>query len=104
MEQRQRCPRPRRELGLVRPLRTHARGPLRSAVGLVLAAAATLKVPWSQGPIWGALTLFWSGVSPCKLERLPSSYSNAGFNNANVGRLGYAMSGYAEAGQAAACQ
>ncbi|MDP1824978.1 MAG: hypothetical protein Q8L48_17100 [Archangium sp.] len=73
-------------------------------VGLVLAAPATLKVPWSQGPIWGAPTLFWSGASTCMLERLPSSYSNAGFNQGNVGRLGYAMSGYAEIGQAPMCQ
>ena len=74
-------------------------------VGLVLAAPATLMVPWSQGQgsISGEPTLFWSGSSTCSLARVPSSYVNAGFNQGNVGRLGYAMVGYAELGQAVTC-
>ncbi len=73
-------------------------------VGLVLAEPAALKLPWSQDQICGAPTVFWSATSLCRLEVLPSSYYNAGFNNGNIGRLGYAMTGYYEAGTAPACQ
>jgi hypothetical protein len=75
-------------------------------VGLTLATAATVKVPFSQGRevAYGGGELFWSAESPCTLARLPSSYTNAGFNNANVGRLGYAISGRAQGGSATLCQ
>ncbi len=75
-------------------------------VGLTLAAPARVQVPFMQGrgSAAGSPALFWSNASSCALERLPSSYSNAGFNQANVGRLGYAISGYANRGQAQACR
>jgi|GEM_PF-3552711 len=73
---------------------------------LVLAAPAKLRVPWSQGrgQSYGGPQLFWStDSSTCTLEKLPSSYVNAGFNQANVGRLGYAISGYPNLGSATFC-
>jgi hypothetical protein len=75
-------------------------------VGLELAEAARVKVPFSQGrgTSLGGGELFWSSDTPCELRRLPSSYTNAGFNNANVGRLGYAISGKAQLGSASMCQ
>jgi hypothetical protein len=75
-------------------------------VGLELAEPARVKVPFNQGrgSAVGSPALFWSNAATCGLERLPSSYSNAGFNQGNVGRLGYAISGYANPGQATACR
>ena len=43
-------------------------------------------------------------VATCTLDRLPSGYVNAGFMQANVGRLGYAMVAYVNAGPAAYCK
>jgi hypothetical protein len=73
---------------------------------LVLAEAAKVQVPWSQGrgTALGGGDLYWSTGSTCALEKLPSSSTNAGFAMANVGRLGFAMVAYAQVGEAQYCQ
>ncbi|MDX2011469.1 MAG: hypothetical protein SFW67_14820 [Myxococcaceae bacterium] len=75
-------------------------------VGLVLNEPAQVLVPFSQGrgTAIGGGELFWSTDKPCTLARLPSSSMNAGFNNGNVGRLGYVLSGVARLGTAEYCQ
>lgn len=77
-------------------------------VDLVLKEAAVLKVPWSNGRGGGTidpdLALYWTKTDACGLEKLPSSYINAGFMNANVGRLGYAMVAHWELGVADYCK
>jgi hypothetical protein len=77
-------------------------------LGLALAAPARLIVPTSQGRGTAFAdrqsSIFWSGANDCALERLPSSYMNAGFMQGNVGRLGYAVAGYAHLGEAEYCK
>jgi hypothetical protein len=84
-------------------------------VGLVLAAPATLSIPFSNGccqpgsgvPCGGAFSramgLFWSGQDTCGLERLPSSYVNAGVEQGTTTRLGFAIVGFATLGGVPYC-
>jgi hypothetical protein len=66
-----------------------------------------VEVPFSNGlgvSVYGqGLGVFWSGTSTCDLERLPSSYANAGFGQGSTLRFGYAIVGYVHAGSATYC-
>jgi hypothetical protein len=78
-------------------------------VDLRLAAPATLIVPFSNSccrsttapcgaSFSRAMGLFWSGQDTCVLERLPSSYVNAGIEQGSATRLGFAIVGFANLG------
>ncbi len=84
-------------------------------VDLVLAAPATLTVPFSNDCCIGnavpctssfsrTMGLYWSGESTCGLVRLPDSYVNAGVEQASTTHLGFAAVGFASAGDALYCQ
>jgi hypothetical protein len=72
-----------------------------------LTTPASLSIPISNGRGFSVadrnMSIFWSGQSTCALERLPSSYLNAGFAQGSTLRLGYAIAGYVHAGCVASC-
>jgi hypothetical protein len=84
-------------------------------VDLQLAAPAKLTVPFSNSccqstaaPCVNTLSrgmgLFWSGQDTCVIERLPSSYVNAGIEQASTTRLGFAIVGFADLGGEPYCR
>jgi hypothetical protein len=83
-------------------------------VDLQLAAPATLTIPFSndccepgtacESSFSRAMGLFWSGQDTCVLERLPSSYVNAGVEQGSTTRLGFAIVGFADLGSDPYCQ
>jgi hypothetical protein len=64
-------------------------------VGLTFATPASIKIPWVLPPSGSSPPMmYWSSeVDPCVLEPLADSFTNAGFNQGTVARLGWAAVG-----------
>jgi hypothetical protein len=76
---------------------------------LALSVPAKLTVPFSNGRGSSVsdqnMAIFWSGPSgACALERLPSTYINAGFAQGSTLKAGYAIVGYGSPGSVPYCQ
>jgi hypothetical protein len=76
-------------------------------VDAILTTPASLDIPISNGRGTSAadqsMSIFWSGPQTCTLQRLPSSYTNAGFAQGSTTRFGYTIVGYVHAGNATYC-
>ena len=76
-------------------------------IDLALAVPAKLTVPFSNGRGVGVsdqnMAIFWSSANPCTLERLPSTYINAGFAQGSTLNGGYAIVGYGSTGGVPYC-
>jgi hypothetical protein len=77
-------------------------------LNLMFSQPVKLNIPFSNGRGFDVfdqnMAIFWSAASTFTLQRLPSTYINAGFAQGATGRGGYAIVGYGSAGAAPYCQ